>query len=408
MRVLVTGGARPATAVVRSLGRRGVQVEVLAESAFVPALHSRYCTARHIGPPLLSSAFISALVGMLRRRRYEAILPVGHEATLLCAEHRDKLAGLAKLEIAPAEKVRIAADKRKIRELAIDAGVPVPRTLYPASFSEARALSAELAYPIVIKPVSETTGDSVSFVTRRQDFSGSYEKFCRNKGFAERELPLLQEFIPGYGCGFFALYQHGACKRIFMHRRIREYPPSGGVSSCAESFFDSRLKEYGIRLLDSLNWHGVAMVEFRRDERDGDFKLMEINPRFWGSLDLAVAAGVNFPYYLCQMIQGQNLEYSESYDRNLRFRWAMLDLRHVCRRPTSCLAVLRDTLDPKVRSDFWLSDLSPHLYETADFFRGAARSLWPRFTSRKGMNRRDQGVTSLKSTGSGPFQPIRP
>jgi hypothetical protein len=188
-------------------------------------------------------------------------------------------------------------------------------------------------------------------------------------------LPLVQEFIPGYGCGFFALYQNGVCKRIFMHRRVRETPPSGGISCCAESFYDPKLQEYGTRLLDRLEWHGVAMVEFRYDVRDNDYKLMEINPKFWGSLDLSLAAGVDFPYYLCQMAQGETLEYSEEYDRQVRFHWPLLEMAHLWGRPASIGAVLADSLNPQVRSNLLLSDLKPNLLEPFSRVRAQMRRM---------------------------------
>ncbi|PYV19672.1 MAG: carboxylate--amine ligase [Acidobacteria bacterium] len=299
MKILVNDGVRPSLGVVRSLGRKGIRVGVLAESSFAPVLHSRYCTRQYLGPAPESEGFVAAVLDILRR----------------------ELETLTRVEIMDEAKIRLAADKRHTHELASAAGVPAPRTVYPASLRDALARAAELEYPIVIKPCRETHGETVRYASSPAELPAVYRRFCEEKGFFQDNLPMLQEFIPGYGCGFFALYQHGVPKRIFMHRRIRENPPSGGVSTCAESFFDPRLKEYGVRLLDSLKWHGVAMVEFRRDSRDHDFKLMEINPRVWGSLDLALAAGVDFPYDLCQVIQGKQLEYSEDYHRAIRFHW---------------------------------------------------------------------------------------
>lgn len=82
-----------------------------------------------------------------------------------------------------------------------------------------------------------------------------------------------------------------------MHRRIREVPPS----SAAESTYNSELLKLGRKILELLNWHGVAMVEFRRDSATGEFKLIEINPKFWGTLDLAIAAEIDFPHLAVQM-----------------------------------------------------------------------------------------------------------
>lgn len=86
-----------------------------------------------------------------------------------------------------------------------------------------------------------------------------------------------------------------------MHKRIRELYTMGGPSTCAISVYDPKLLDYGLKILGALNWHGIAMVEFKKDSKDGTFKLMEINPKFWGSLDLAIASGIDFPYLLYKM-----------------------------------------------------------------------------------------------------------
>lgn len=409
MKVLMNDGARPSTAVVRSLGRKGIRVDVLTDSVYAPACHSRYCRRKYLGPPPTCDAFIPKLIEILRREAYDVFIPVGHQATLSCAEHRADLERLTKLGIMDGEHVRLAADKRYAYRAATEVAVPIPRTLYPESLNDALVFSKDSRYPIVIKPLRETDGYSVSYAHCRREFASVYARFCERHALSDGNLPMLQEFIPGYGCGFFALYQHGVCKRIFMHRRIREYPASGGVSCCAESFYDAKLKDHGIRLLDSLGWHGLAMVEFRRDERDGEFKLMEINPRFWGSLDLAIAAGVDFPYDLCQIIDGRELGYSETYNRHLRFHWCLLELRRVFRLPSSWWAFARDVLDPSVRSDFWLDDLAPNVYETMEVFRGGVRCCAARFSPlkiplRSGQNPR----TSGEPANAKPFEPVGP
>jgi predicted ATP-grasp superfamily ATP-dependent carboligase len=89
-----------------------------------------------------------------------------------------------------------------------------------------------------------------------------------------------------------------------MHRRLRETPPSGGPSSCAVSIFENDLKSAGIKLLDHLQWHGVAMAEFKRDAKSSQLYLLEINPKFWGSLDLALDSGVDFPALAARVALG--------------------------------------------------------------------------------------------------------
>jgi predicted ATP-grasp superfamily ATP-dependent carboligase len=136
---------------------------------------------------------------------------------------------------------------------------------------------------------------------------------------------LIQEFIKGAGFGFFALMNHGAPLRVFMHQRIREYPPSGGRSTAARAYYSPRLKDLGLRLLSALKWHGVAMVEFKYSESRADFVLMEINGKFWGSLELGLSAGVNFGADLIRLFRGETLSYSEQYERDWEFYWPLDD-----------------------------------------------------------------------------------
>jgi hypothetical protein len=122
------------------------------------------------------------------------------------------------------------------------------------------------------------------------------------------------------------------------------------------------------------------MVEFRRDSRVGDYKLMEINPKFWGSLDLALAAGADFPGDLCQMALGRTLSFSDQYQRNLRYQWPLSghgELFHLWTRPQSIFEVALDLLNPGVKSNIWLSDLGPNIQE----LRGLAGKL---FRAKKG------------------------
>lgn len=140
-------------------------------------------------------------------------------------------------------------------------------------------------------------------------------------------LPLVQEYIPGEGHGVFLLMNRGKVRAAFAHRRVREKPPSGGVSVVSESVaLDPRLLAYSQQLLAALKWHGVAMVEFKHDRRDGRAKLLEINGRFWGSLQLAVDAGIDFPYLLYRMAVDGDIEPALTYREGIRLRWWLGDL----------------------------------------------------------------------------------
>jgi len=366
MKILVTDGEYKHTlGIVRSLGRRGHQVSVLARDKRELAACSRYCSSVEHVPHLRVENFPDIVLNVLEQQPYDLLMPVGYSSTLAAASHQQRIKTLTRLEIADSGAIELAGDKKRVRELALKLGLHAPETFYPTTIDEARSLAAQLPYPVVLKPPSEALPKGIRIVRSREEFVGALEDLRSGWPAACRELlPIVQRFVPGYGCGFFALYQNGVCKRVFMHRRIREYPPNGGSSCCAESFYDPALKAQGTKLLDALNWHGVAMVEFRYNPQEKNYVLLEVNPKFWGSLDLALAAGADFPGYLCEMARGETLSYGEEYSYPLRFQWPFSgEVQHLFARPAAFGSVAADFLNPRVGSNFSWSDLGPNARE---------------------------------------------
>src|SRR5439155_25305958 len=197
--------------------------------------------------------------------------------------------------------------------------------------------------------------------------------------------PLVQEHIPGDGRGIFVLMNRGRLRAAFARRRIREKPPSGGVSVLSESVgLDSQLLEYSERILEALKWHGVAMVEFKRDSRDGVSKLLEINGRFWGSLQLAVDAGVDFPYLLYRLAIDGDIEPVFTYQVGVRLRWWLGDLDWLLLRlrdggsATRRLQAIPEFLRPTGRMAraevFRRDDPAPALSELSQYLQAVLRS----------------------------------
>jgi predicted ATP-grasp superfamily ATP-dependent carboligase len=191
---------------------------------------------------------------------------------------------------------------------------------------------------------------------------------------------LLQEFIPGSGAGYFALFAHGSLLARFSHRRIREKPPSGGVSVVSESSaIDPSIDGPSRELLERLDWHGPAMVEYRISE-DGTPYLMEINARFWGSLQLPIYAGIDFPYLAWQIANGELPEAVLDYELGVRNRWLLGDLDHLylswkdgaisLRQKLRTTAGFLNVFDSRVRSEVSQpGDRAPFYYELRNYFR---------------------------------------
>ncbi|MGA9407803.1 MAG: hypothetical protein WBW71_11795, partial [Bacteroidota bacterium] len=298
------------------------------------------------------SAFLHELIELLATTKFDVLIPVGYPVTHYVAKHAADIYRYVKFLSPDPASEAIANDKYEIQRLAEKVSVPSPRTFLAQSQDDINDNSLKLGFPIIIKGRNESGQGIVATAHNIDELRSHFQKLITKFSLTQETYPILQEFVPGWGCGFFAMYDEGKCKREFMHRRIREYPPTGGVSCCAKSFYDARLSEYGKKLLDALHWHGVAMVEFRFDRRINDYRLIEINAKFWGSLDLALAAGADFPGDYVKIASGQAVEFSNRY-KNITYQWLLSgDLMYGLRRPLKMPSIIFTAVNPFVRKDF--------------------------------------------------------
>lgn len=334
-RVLVTDGHwRKTLAAVRSLGKRGVEVAVGESSRVATSFFSKYCRWKLVYPSVHRhpEAFLAFLREELKESNYDIVLPMEEETLLLLARHREEFAPVARLPIPPYETIVKVRDKGWLLQHAAQQGVPIPRTVWVKDLAELATISKVIPGPWVIKPRVSSGSFGIAYVEHEEDLPEAYRKV-----HSQFPFPLIQERLPwegeAFGCS--ALLDRGSrLKALFVHRRLREYPITGGPSTLRESVRHPQIEELGIRLLQSLTWHGVAMVEFKVDPRDGEPKLMELNPRFWGSLALAIHAGVDFPYLLYQMAMGEEFAPVLDYKVGVRCRWLLPgDILHFLQNP---------------------------------------------------------------------------
>src|SRR5262245_43316988 len=260
-RVLVTDGEFKHTlGIVRALARRGHEVHLIARSGAAPAAHSRAVRRWHRAPAVGASEYDARLLALAESLAPVSLLPVGSGAVAAADRLRRRFPSTVRMALPPCESLAIANDKQRTAELAGRLGLVAPRERKVASLEEARAAWRELGSPLVLKSARE---EGVKTVRYARDEAMVATAFAAARD-ASGGAVLAQEYIAGTGYGFCALYWNGALRRSFMHRRVREWPPSGGTSACAESVPDApALAEAGAALLDALSWHGVAMVEFK-------------------------------------------------------------------------------------------------------------------------------------------------
>jgi predicted ATP-grasp superfamily ATP-dependent carboligase len=322
--VFITDGHwRKTLAAVRALGKERLRVTVGESTAISVAGFSKYCCNRIVYPSVLATPglFVSYLYDRLSRHAVRMLLPMEEETVLLFSHHRNRFSRLTYLPIPSTEKLEAARDKAHALTIAKQLGIPVPKTWLINDLSEIDRIKEILPFPVVIKPRIGSGAVGVVYSGNKEVFKRQYLSIHRRFPF-----PMVQETIPREGPGYgasFLMDEATRVKAVFVHKRLREYPVSGGASTLRVSVRHDEIREMALSLLKALEWYGVAMVEFKVDPRDGRPKLMEINPRFWGSLALAIHAGVNFPYLLYRMALKENFKPVETYRLDVKCRWLL-------------------------------------------------------------------------------------
>ena len=336
MKVLVTDGEnRSSLAVTRSLGRMGCKVVVTGKDKRNIAALSKYCwkTYQVPDPRHRKTVYVDAIQAIANREGVEVIFPTTDMSIHLLNPIRQMLFP-AILACPNNGKVETVSDKVSVFQLAGKLNVPIPNTLYLISAEDLDGLIEKIThYPVVVKPSKSRTPEGNGFLPGGVRYAASEQELIHLYA-THRVLQypsMIQEMVIGPGTGLFTLYDLDRHIALFSHRRIREKPPSGGISVVSESVpLDEEMVNNAGRLLSSVGWQGVAMVEFKRDLRDGKAKLMEINGRFWGTLQLAIACGVDFPSLYLDYLQGKQFpENIRDYRIGLKLKWFFGTLDHL-------------------------------------------------------------------------------
>ncbi len=417
--VLVTDGEeRSALAVVRSLGRAGYRVHAGARRADALAASSRWAARVVVTPDPLreAGAFADAVVEYVREEAIDFVVPVTDASMLAMLPARDRL-GSSVIPFGTLESFVALADKAGLRERAARLGIAFPRQVELDWSDREQSLAGAVPMPAVIKParsvaapgvqgdaLADARGEAPGEVQRAGEvtpvtapvtskFGIRHAATIDELGAIIRTMPraayplLIQERIVGPGIGVFLLLWDGEILATFAHRRLREKPPSGGVSVYAESIeAPAGLAERSIELLREFGWRGAAMVEYKIDQATGTPYLMEINGRFWGSLQLAIDSGVDFPRLLMDRAAERPVAARSGYRAGVRGRWWWGDVDHLLarlRRSRTALSLPPDApsrgaailafLGACARFDadaVWRwDDPRPFLSETAAWFR---------------------------------------
>jgi predicted ATP-grasp superfamily ATP-dependent carboligase len=346
MRILVLdGNQNQAVAAVRSLAGAGHTVLVGDSTSWNKAGWSRFAreTFRYPAPQRQAEAFVDRIAQLAAAPPGTSVLPtlvlpMTEATTLSLSLHRDRISRAGGCMVLPShEQVLRAFDKQQTTELARSLGIAVPWTILLGNAvnntDEAEHAARTLEYPVVLKPrASEElgqqgnvrTGGRPRYASTPAEFQAAYSDISRRSSGV-----LVQQYMEGEGTGYFALMHHGELRAEFAHRRIRDVHPTGSGSAVRVSIApEPEIRRASLAILEALDWHGVAMVEFRRQPGKSPV-FMEVNGRFWNSLPLACYAGADFPALLAHMAEHGDVPPVHGYRTGVRCRWFLGDFRHL-------------------------------------------------------------------------------
>lgn len=365
--LVINDSYRIGIGVIRSLGKAGIEVTELNAVGLSERVYklvkSRYVSRSIVFGEFSDEKLAECLRKELKSQRYDVLIPVGYHASNLASKLKPELENYTEVPVADYDIFKRVSQKPELIDFASKLGIPIPKTVTINKINELKDLGGFFKFPVVIKPYREKTAFKVKYFDKFEKLHNFCSDFYKRK-----KIPLVvQEFIDGIGYGFFSLYNHGKMITGFQHERIQEYPYSGGSSSVAMSYYDKKLELLGRKLLDSLNWHGISMVEFKRDRKDGIYYLMEVNAKFWGSLELALACSVDFPLLLFKLGTGEiDSPIIKPYKLDRKYQWIFPeDLGNVFTSPNkfaSAFRFLRDSIDMDIGKNLRLYDLKPNVY----------------------------------------------
>lgn len=336
-RVLVLDAqGQNALSIIRSLGRKGLSVTAGGDTRFLPGMLSRYADDSYVHPDPASDerAFVDDLNEHLASNDYAAVFPVNDLTTALLSKHKRRLAATgASVGAEDWETYIRPNDKGRLFELVEDVDVPAPETHAPSSLDDVRAIDADRSHTVVVKPRRTTFVDDgreshtnriggSNYVGPEEDLLERYRDIIDGDPALERELPLVQAYVDGEeAVCTVGLATGDGLTAAFQHEKHRVFPPSGGVGSVRTGIREPLMREYADRVVDALDWEGPIHVEFMRTA-DGDFSLLEVNGRYWGSTALTINSGVDIPWLHYQQLVGDGapIERPEGYRTDVRQR----------------------------------------------------------------------------------------
>ncbi len=327
MSTLVTNAkSRVAYTIVRSLGRRGIPICTADFVSPAMASASRYSNDFFLYPSPYSrqQELISFLIKTITEKQIKVLIPVSEE-TFLFAKHKAVLSEHVNMVIADYDQILTMHNKDRWEKVARKIGIPTPRSFSADQLRMNLALTKELHYPVLVKPKQGGGAWGIQQFNSREELI----KFLDLENYLHHAWDrfFIQEKITGESICVAMLFCRGAYRARVAYRQLRDYPTSGGQATLRVSLHNNKAEDYFQQLLENMQWHGICQADFIIDNHTGIPYLIDINPRFYGSLIQAQASGVDFPYLLYSIAVDGDVAVNNEFKNGVTTRWLSGDMR---------------------------------------------------------------------------------
>ncbi len=355
----------------------GYEVAAIAGERPAASHWSRACHEQFAcpDPRVDRAAFAAALGGVLASAAYDVLLPGSDAALFVISEHRDQLGSTA-VGLPVPQVVGRCLNKLSVIEAAREAGLQAPETEKCDEAYEAAAAAERIGYPVLIKPWTSVIPEGLGIRQRSSRLARDPTELSR--ALNDFGTPLLvQRRIAGAVHSLAGVRAGGEMLAVAFSRYRRTWPPDAGNASCSESLeIPPDVSRLAAAVLDELGWEGIFEIELIPDDADR-FALIDLNPRIYGSLELAIRAGAPIPSAWCDWLQGRPVR-GGAARVGVRYRWEDAEARNLmhlfrARRIREAASVMRPR-SGTAHAYFRLVDPAPLVARAAGMFRSRRRS----------------------------------
>jgi len=365
-KVFITNGRnRISLVILRSLAEKGCICYVGDFVSAASSFFSRFCkdSLVYANPYKYPIKFVNDIVRFCQRHQITQIIPSYDEAFVL-AKLRDRIPKNIILAAGNFETIMQLHSKVKLMEIAKNLNIKIPYTFLPKNIEEAKSIANEIRYPVVLKPVRGGGAWAISYVNSKRELISVLESF--DERLHNNKL-MIQQYLKGPVYCYAVVRKNGKVYAKVCYEQLRQFPLTGGTATLRESKKEQYLEDSAEKLLNYLSYEGVCEFDFIKHGKD--FYLIDANPRFWGSIFQAIVSGIDFPWILLQLYNGDEPQPQTDYKIGVKSLWIWGDIRvlimKILKEKNKLLPIynfIKDLIQIKYYDDFYLNEIGQFLW----------------------------------------------